>query len=296
MQLSNVVLLALAGAVSADSHHHHHARHHLESRDFVRNVKGSQASPDSATSVVKAAASVATVATGSSVDDLIDGITSTAESLLASVFEPFCSGYSSKARRATAQDIAYAGNTGSVDSYGCNMKQVRNSLAGKYDYTIKVTNVADEDYQLICWNKIGRDGGINGFFKDMGESVDVILGAGETTVVAFEANTQGACGFGPGKLATSKEGCYQGTWAEFDFESTKNDGWSGADCSCLTAADTDGQIYGCHLCDDKDTCSTIYSDGTGNNSYTVGTNDLDGVGINTSPGTVQYTLLIGYSA
>lgn len=278
MQLTNVLMLAFAGAsVSAGSvHHHHHTR-----RDYVRAVKGAPGS------VVPAPVPSATAPVA---DDA-----SSVEADLASEYEPFCSG-SASSKRATVAEIAYAGNLGTADNYGCNMKQIRTSLIDEYDYSMKITNVADETYEVICWNKIGRDGGINGFFKGMGESVTISLPAGETASVAFDSNTQGACAFAPGSLPASAEGCYQGTWAEFDFANASNNDWSGADCSALTSEDTGGKVVGCKLCDKDDkTCSTIYSDGTGVNAYTAGTNDLDGVGLNTVPGAVTYYLDIGHS-
>ena len=95
---------------------------------------------------------------------------------------------SASSKRATVAEIAYAGNLGTADNYGCNMKQIRTSLVDEYDYSMQITNVANESYEVICWNKIGRDGGINGFFKGMGESVTINLPAGETASVAFDAN------------------------------------------------------------------------------------------------------------
>jgi hypothetical protein len=287
MQLSNLFLLstALAGAASAAT---------LQNRSgggsFFKAVK-------SATTAAPAPTATSTtkdVKTESIVSDLVDGVTDTLKNGLSAVVQEFCAG--AKSRRATKDEIAYKGNTGAEGNYGCNMMEVAASLLDEYKYTMEIKNVADDDYEVVCWNKIGRDNGINGFFRGMGESVVLHLGPGESAVVAFDANTQGACGFGQGSLPTSAEGCYQGTWAEFDFENTSNDGWSGADCSALTSEDTGGKVEGCKLCDAGDkTCSIIYPDGTGDNAYTKGTNDLDGVGLNTAPGSVTYYLEVGYS-
>ena len=307
MQLKTVLVLAAAVATaSAGSHHHYHnharhQHHHVDRRDsgnFVKAVKSLAAKPSPTPAPTpESAPSPAPDAIIQDVTSVVSDVSSAVQSAVSdavdTVYKAFCGG--SVSRRATGAEIAYVGNTGTPGDYGCNIMEVPDAIASSYEYTMKITNVASEPYQIICWNKIGRTGGINGFFKGMGEAVTLNLAAGASATVAFEANSQGACGFAPASLPTSAEGCYQGTWAEFDFENASNKGWSGADCSCLTSADTGGTPAGCKLCDSAGTCSIIYSDGTGSNSYTKGTNALDGVGINSAPGNVTYYLDVGYA-
>jgi hypothetical protein len=294
MQLKNLVLLttAIAGASAELSlgqqanHARSHARIHKRGQ-FVKAINPSKTTGTTSTD---------TISIESVTSDVSDAIESLASDIGDAVVQAFCGG-SKKGKRASKEDIAYVGNTGTEDDYGCNMMRVSNSLVSAYEYTIELKNVASEPYAVVCFNKIGKDGDINGFFKGYGETVQLVLQAGETATVALEANSQGSCAFGPGtEVPTTAEGCYAGSWVEFDFENAKNEGWSGADCSSLVAEDTGNKVYGCRVCDaGEKTCSTIYDDGTGDNAFTKGTNDLDGLGLNIIPGPATLYVSIGFA-
>jgi hypothetical protein len=285
MHFSNV-LLAAAGIIGASAHpsghaHLHRSAHaHADKRGFYKAVHSKVTVPATTTTTVAAASTSAAVASPA------------ATSSSSAVKKEFCAGLS---KRATAADIASTGNTGVEGHWGCNMMTVDESIASEYSYTTKFTNVDSEEYQVVCFNKIGPTGQIDGFWH---AGLTFTVAAGESQDVAFDSNTQGGCAFGPGEVPKTSWGEYAGTWIEFDFGSERNNYWSGADCSSLVAASEDGQpIYGCNLCtEDKSTCSTIYPGGAGVNSFIAGTAALDGLGLNLPAGDVHLTVEIGHKA
>lgn len=208
----------------------------------------------------------------------------------ASVYTPFCGGKTSK--RATAAQIGYKGNVGTAGNYGCNMMLIQSSIANQYDYTTTFTNAGSEDQKCACWNKIGPDNGINGFFKG-NQALNFDLPAGGSQVVAADANTQGGCSCGAGELSLTNFGQFAGTWVEFDFGNESNGGWSGADASCLVAAKYGLTIPGLNVCG-SGTCSTILPGGTGTNAYLAGMEDADGVGLNLPAGKTSLQVTVAY--
>jgi hypothetical protein len=265
MKFSASVLLASA-ALGVTAHPSGHA--HMHKKDFVVARK-----PDVVTQYVTqtaaAAAAATSTASASSDDDSSSG------------YVEFCSSAASK--RATTEEIAYKGNTGTASNYGCNIMTVSKSVASKYDYTATFTNSVAKDQACVCFNKIGPDGGINGFWKG-NEAISFTLPASGSKTVAFQANSQGGCACSVGtEVATTSIGQYASTWLEFDFENTSNNGWSGADASCLVAAANSLEIPALKVCFDG-TCSTINTGGTGDNAYLGGMEALDGVGLNIASG------------
>ncbi|PNY23494.1 Allergen Asp f 4 [Tolypocladium capitatum] len=208
----------------------------------------------------------------------------------ASVYTPFCGGKPSK--RATAAEISYKGNVGTPGNYGCNMMLIQSGIADKYDYTATFTNAGSQDQACACWNKIGADNGINGFFKG-NQVFNFNLPAGGKQVIAADANTQGGCSCGPGALSLTNFGQFAGSWVEFDFGNQSNGGWSGADASCLVAAKNGLSIPGLNVCG-SGTCSTIYPGGTGKNAYLAGMEDADGVGLNLPAGKINLQITVDY--
>ncbi|KAL2161735.1 hypothetical protein VTH06DRAFT_8297 [Thermothelomyces fergusii] len=211
---------------------------------------------------------------------------------------PFCSGWPHKVKRVTYEQIMYTGNLGT--SGGCkwnsNIMLVPNSIADKYDYVQTYTNVADEPYQVICANKMGADGRLTGLFKVDGQDPLIFtLEPGETKTVVAEANTQGACAFAPYQVPRTEYGQYAGTWAEYDFGSDPNHGWSGADCSALVAQNSQNnmEVFGC-LMAEGGVESIIYPGGAADNAYIKGMEALDGIGLNIPPGPTKIKVLVGY--
>ncbi|KAH7115671.1 hypothetical protein EDB81DRAFT_627508, partial [Dactylonectria macrodidyma] len=199
----------------------------------------------------------------------------------------FCS--NSKSKRATAEQIAYKGNTGTEEHYGCNIMTVSQAIASQYDYIATFINVVSEDQACVCFNKIGPDGQNDGSWSG-NEAISFTLPVGGTEIVAFDANSQGGCVCGIGKVPTAN-GQFAGTWLEFDFGNKSNDNWSGADASCLVAASHGLETPALKVCS-SGICSTINADGTGENAYVKGTELLDGVGLNIPPGKVYLTVTV----
>ncbi|KAH6988766.1 hypothetical protein BKA56DRAFT_667998 [Ilyonectria sp. MPI-CAGE-AT-0026] len=91
-------------------------------------------------------------------------IADASSSSVAVTYHDFCT--DSKPKRASAEQIAYKGNTGTSDDYGCNIMMLRNiNAASQYKYTARFNNAVDRDQACVCFNKIGPNGGINGSWK-----------------------------------------------------------------------------------------------------------------------------------
>lgn len=292
MQLTHFVLLAGAlGAVARPSgyaHSHLHRSVHAQ-RDapvFVKNVHNKplpKVPEKPEPSPISAAA-------------LPPKATEVEESSESEEYRPFC-GSGSKSKRVTYEQVMYTGNTGTKDGcpWNSNIMLVPNSIADKYDYVQKYTNVADEPYEVVCANKMGADGQLTGMFKtDDQEQLIFKLEPGETKTVVSDSNTQGICAFAPHKVPLTKHGQYAGVWAEFDFENTSNQGWSGADCSSLVAQAYDMDVPGCRM-SEGGVHSTILPGGIGDNAYTKGMEELDGIGLNIMPGPTVIEVKVGFS-
>jgi len=210
----------------------------------------------------------------------------------AGTFVEFCAGQS-QAKRATAEEIAYKGNVGTPDSYGCNLMLVEQAIADKYQYTITFQNKGGKTQICNCWNKIGPDGDVNGFFFG-NQALSFNLTVGATQVLAVDTNSQGACACcSIGSVSLTSIGEFACPWTEFDFGDSSNGGWNGADASCLVAAANDLEIAGLQVCG-SGTCSTINPGGTGTNAYLGGMEAQDGVGLNIPPGKVSLTVAVDY--
>ncbi|UNI20440.1 hypothetical protein JDV02_006527 [Purpureocillium takamizusanense] len=198
-------------------------------------------------------------------------------------YTPFCGG----GKRATVEQIAYKGNVGGTGSqYGCNMMLVSLDIMDKYDYRNTFVETQGKDQKCACWNKIGPEGLINGFFANANpNALKFDLPANSKQGVVFDKNSQGACACGVGELTSTKNGMFGGTWFEFDFGNESNNEWSGGDASCLTAFDEKSPITAMTVsggpCDGSShTESIVNSDGTGSNAFLGGMNKMDGIGFN----------------
>lgn len=205
---------------------------------------------------------------------------------------PFCNG---KKRDVSAVqergDVGYVGNTGRPGMYGCNLMLVDASIADLYDYTATIQNTRNVAQECVCWNKIGPDGGINGFFNG-NQALKFTINAGAKAVMAAEPDSQGGCACGAPHVPLSPWGQFASTWLEFDMCSKPNGGWSGADASALVPAAYNMNINPLKVCD-RGICSTINQGGSGTNAYTPGTDGVDGLGLNLSPGKVRLAVTVG---
>lgn len=296
---SSVVILAAALGVSAHPSGHAHQRAHGR-RDFVVANKPVTVT-EYATQVVGQAAPTAPAqvnqaayeAPASSKEAAAPATSSAAESGSDSGagYKEFCGG--KKSKRATVEQIAYKGNTGTSDDYGCNIMAVDSSVADEYKYTATFKNAGSKAQQCVCFNKIGPDGGINGFWKG-NQAITFNLAGKGSQVIAFDENSQGGCACGVGSVPTTAIGQFASTWLEFDFGNESNKKWSGADASCLVSAAENLDIPGLQVCG-HGTCSTIYPGGTGENAYLGGMEDLDGIGLNLPAGKARLTVTVDYS-
>lgn len=285
MQLPTV-LLTLAAALSVTAHpsghaHLHRSVHEKRVPAFYKAIHHSKIDKPLPTTTAEPAAPAAPTAT-------VEASPAAATDSAAAAYKPFCQGLS---KRASAADIASKGNTGVEGHYACNIMPVDHSIAHKYKYTTVYTNVDDKEYEVICSLKIGPTGLIDGFWH---APVSFKLAPGESQTVAYDENTQGFCAFAPGSVPKTSFGEYAGSWVEYDFGSERNNKWSGADCSSLVAVSENMDIPGCQVCDSS-VCSTIYPGGAGDNAFTAGTADKDGLGLNIPAGPVQLNVKVGYS-
>lgn len=206
----------------------------------------------------------------------------------------FCGGNTKRViKRATIAEIAYVGNVGTESDYGCNLMMVDNDHAEEYKYTTTFSNASGKDQKCVCFNKIGPDGGINGFFTG-NEALSFDLPKNGKAVLAADENSQGGCACGAGEVPLTTFGEFASTWLEFDFGNESNDGWSGADASCLVSAATGLDIPGLNVCG-HGTCSTINPGGTGTNAFLGGMEALDGLGLNLPAGEARLEVEVGYS-
>lgn len=292
MQLTHFLLLAgVLGAAAHPSGHAHVHRSVQAKRDGSVHVKNVHNKPIPKSAAAKVADPSPTVAAAPA-----PKASETTESK-STEFIPFCGGTSSKSKRVTYEQVMYTGNLGT--NGGCkwnsNLMEVPNSIADKYKYVQKYTNVAKEPYQVICGNKMGADGQLTGMFKVEGQQQLIFtLKPGETKTVVADSNTQGVCAFAPKEVPRTIHGQYAGVWAEFDFENTSNKGWSGADCSSLVAQAYNMDVPGCRM-SEGGVDSTILAGGIGDNAYTKGMEELDGIGLNIVPGKTVIEVKVGFA-
>lgn len=201
-------------------------------------------------------------------------------------YKPFCGG---SKKRATAAEIAYKGNTGTSGDYGCNLMMV--DSAKGYQYTTTFENASGKDQVCVVWNKIGKDGGLTGFFKG-NEALTFTLPSGGSKILAADSNSQVGASCGAGQVPTTTFGQFAGTWVEMDFGNESNNNWSGADASALVPAKYGLPITAMKICSGSQ-CSTVNAGGTGTNAYLGGMEAADGVGLNLPAGSVSLTVTVG---
>lgn len=298
MKVTATLLLAAALGASAHPSGHAHKHAHRSALEERSNFVMANRPPPPETTTT----SIAPVPTTTSIVPAPQPTTSSSSSPEASPTSgsggssggssgTFCSG--KKMKRATAAEIAYTGNVGSDGDYGCNLKTIDSGDVDSYKHVMTFENDGGKDQSCACWLKIGPDGGINGFFKG-NQAINFDLPANGKAYVAADDNTQGGCACGSGSVPLTSIGEFASTWVEYDFDNESNDGWSGADASCLVAAAAGLDIPGLQVCG-SGTCSTIYAGGKGDNAYTGGMEAEDGVGLNLSPGNTRLTVKVNYS-
>jgi len=194
----------------------------------------------------------------------------------------------------------YIGNVGAP--WGSNIIQVSAANAPLYKYTVHFvgsSNMAG-NYEVVVWNKIGPDGGVDGWFNN-NQATSFSLPPGGEVYVAFDEDSQGgwAAALG-GSLPDAPWGGYDPTWGEFDFGSAINSGWSGFDVSMIVAQNAQATIQGMQICDvtsgSPGVCSSVTTGGGSvSNAYTVAQTDTGGIGGNLAPGKVALQAVIEFN-
>lgn len=194
--------------------------------------------------------------------------------------------------------ISYVGNVG--NPWGSNIITIDASLADQYKYTIKFVGSSNmgQAYRVVAWNKIGPDGGLNGWYGN--SAVSFSLAPGGVQYVAFDEDSQGGFGAAPGgSLPKDQFGGYDCTWGEFDFGSSINSGWSGFDVSMIQAQAAGAHVQGMSICDvtnGSGVCSSITTNaGRVTNAYTQANAGVGGIGGNLFPGKVRLQAVIEYN-
>ncbi|OAA70389.1 allergen Asp F4-like protein [Cordyceps fumosorosea ARSEF 2679] len=288
MKFSAAVILAAAIGASAHPSHGHRNAHRSVGGRFVKNLKPVAPAPPPATTEAPApppATTTVVAPAAPSVASAAPSPSSTAGS--GSGYKPFCGGVG---KRATEAQIFYAGNTGTGATPGCNIMEIPASAVSLYDYTVTFNNAGGNDQDCVCWNKIGPDGGVNGFFKG-NQAMEFKLPKGGSAYVAVDKNSQIGCSCGHGGVPTTSFGQFAGTWLEADFENESNQGWSGFDASCLVPARFNMDIPPLQVCG-AGTCSTINQGGSGTNAYLAGMEAEDGIGGNVKKGPLALTVKV----
>ncbi|RYP01350.1 hypothetical protein DL764_006229 [Monosporascus ibericus] len=221
-----------------------------------------------------------------------DGSDASDDADVVSTYTPFCKAAN---KRATAAEIAYTGNVGS--KWGCNQMLISKDIADKYDYKIKVVGQNKEPWKVVCTNKIGPTGKIDGWYNG-NHALEFMLEPGATQYIAVDKNTQGICTAAPGdSIPVDEFGGYASTWFEFDFANESNNGWSGADISIIQAEAAGMKAQGMKTCH-ADICSTVFDSAAGtvvDNAFDYAARWLDGIGLNIVPGPCEMELIVGYS-
>ncbi|PYH92477.1 hypothetical protein BO71DRAFT_400545 [Aspergillus ellipticus CBS 707.79] len=194
----------------------------------------------------------------------------------------------------TTNAIYYTGNVGSP--WGSNIIEVTADNACEYKNVVRIDGSEKDDWTVVFWNKIGPDGGLNGWYGN--SALTLTIGAGETKYVAFDDDSQGGWGAAKGdKLPTDEYGGYSCTWGEFDFANTSNDGWSGWDVSAIQAQNANQEVQGMKICSHTGSgCSSITTSASDViNAYIASLASADGIGGSVSSGPVRLEVSIDYS-
>ncbi|KAJ9214809.1 hypothetical protein DTO166G4_3641 [Paecilomyces variotii] len=289
MQIKNILLLAALVTGNMARLHGHARRHaHLQAGELERR----QYSPSStATATATASASSSASSSSSSSSPSSSGSSDWLST-------PSSGSYSTKGfggvTASSGSGINYVGNVG--NPWGSNIIEVSASDASQYEYVAQITGQNTEDWDIVFWNKIGPNGGLNGWYGN--SALKLTLSPGETKYVAFDENTDGGFAAAPGgTIPTDSNGGYSATWGEFDFGNSGNNGWSGYDVSAIQAQAAGQTIQGMKICQAPDTACSIITPGAAQvtNAYTQANADLGGIGGNIASGPVRLSVVIDYS-
>lgn len=189
--------------------------------------------------------------------------------------------------------IFFKGNVG--NPWGSNIIEVAAEEASQYKHVAQFKGSNSEPWTIVFWNKIGPDGGLNGWYGN--SALTLNLGAGEVKYVAFDDDSQGGWAAAKGsEVPKDVFGGWAATWGEFDFASTINNGWSGWDVSAIQAQAANMEVQGMKICDHLGQgCSSIARNAASIiNAYIKSLAAVDGIGGNQQSGPVRLTVEIDF--
>ena len=189
---------------------------------------------------------------------------------------------------------AYVGNVGRP--YGSNIMEVAASDASQYQYIVKFVGPSTGGWRVAIWNKSGPDGKLDGWYGNA--CFQFTLAADEAKYIAFATNSQGGwVATNTTSIPTNQFGSYAGTWGEFDFGNTANNGWSGFDVSAIQTQNAMLEVQGMSICSmlHDDLCSYLtWGAAIAHNAYTSSNADVGGIGGNIPADPVRLVASIGY--
>lgn len=195
-------------------------------------------------------------------------------------------GFGARSEDAGGSGIFYKGNVG--NPWGSNIIEVPAHKANQYRHVVQLKGNHQAPWTIVFWNKIGPNGGLNGWYGN--SALTLKVHPGDVKYVAFDMDSQGGWGAAEGdSVPTDKWGGYASTWGEFDFGNTSNDGWSGWDVSAIQAQAAGMKVQGMKICSHKgDGCSTITANAAKVvNAYTKSLAGVDGIGGSLQSGAVR---------
>ncbi|OJJ35518.1 hypothetical protein ASPWEDRAFT_40721 [Aspergillus wentii DTO 134E9] len=203
-------------------------------------------------------------------------------------------GFGKRTSASGVNSIFFKGNVGSP--WGSNIIEVSPEKASQYKHVARFTGSNTDPWTVVFWNKIGPDGGLNGWYGN--SALKFTLEPGQEKFVAFDDDSQGGWGAAKGEdIPKDKYGAYACTWGEFDFGNSKNNGHSGWDVSAIIAQNAGLEVQGMNICDHLGgKCSTISSLAQKIiNAYTSALAGVDGLGGTISEGPVRLTVHVNYN-
>ncbi|KAF7115318.1 hypothetical protein CNMCM5793_001954 [Aspergillus hiratsukae] len=195
---------------------------------------------------------------------------------------------------ASGSGIFYKGNVG--NPWGSNIIEVTPENAKKYKHVAQFTGSNTDPWTVVFWNKIGPDGGLNGWYGN--SALTFTLQPGETKYVAFDENSQGSWGAAKGnELPKDQWGGYSCTWGEFDFDSGINGGWSGWDVSAIQAENAGQEVQGMKICNHADELCSVITTGLSKviDAYTAALAAVDGIGGKVPAGPTRLKVDLDYN-
>ncbi|OJJ59854.1 hypothetical protein ASPSYDRAFT_57369 [Aspergillus sydowii CBS 593.65] len=175
------------------------------------------------------------------------------------------------------QYVKYIGNIG--NPWGSNIIEIEADKACKYQNVARFEGSETDPWTIVFWNNYGPTRKMDGWYGH--SALKLTLEPGDIKYVAFDDDSQGGWSAAKGEsIPVDANGGYSATWGEFDFDSDKNNGWSGFDVSCIQAQNANQEVQGMKICEHGgDQCSYVtHLAKKVKDAYTAAETGLDGIG------------------